>query len=242
MSAPPLVSIVVPALNEVGGIGAALVSVARQSRPYEILVAVGDSDDGTAEAAQRTMPEARVVCGDRGRARQMNDGAAPATGDLLLFLHADTRLPPGALDALRDAMADPAVSGGCFRTTFDLDPGRDGFSPFGRAFMRLWESRLWMQWHRFAFGDRALFVRRSVFEAMGGFPDQPIFEDLDAVRAMRQHGRFVFLDMEVTTSARRFREVGAVRQQLRNLALWTAWNVGVSPSRLKRFYSDHDRG
>ena len=69
-----------------------------------------------------------------------------------------------------------------------------------------------------------------------------IFEDLDAVRAMRQHGRFVFLDMEVTTSARRFREVGAVRQQLRNLALWTAWNVGVSPSRLKRFYSDHDRG
>ena len=224
------------------GIGATLASVARQSPPYEILVAVGDSDDGTGEAAQEVVPKARVVRGGRGRARQMNDGAALATGDLLLFLHADTRLPPGALDVLRDAMAPPTVAGGCFRTAFDLDPGRDGFSRLGRAFMQLWESRLWMQWHRFAFGDRALFVRRRVFEAMGGFPDQPIFEDLDAVRAMRQHGRFVFLDAEVITSARRFRDFGAVRQQLRNLALWTAWNVGVSPSRLKRYYSDRDRG
>lgn len=242
LSARPQVSVVVPALNEAAGIGATLASVARQSAPYEILVAVGDSDDGTAEAAQQAVPEAQIVHGNRGRACQMNDGATLATGDVLLFLHADTRLSPGALDALRDAMADPTVAGGCFRTAFDLDPGRDGFSPVGRTFMRLWESRLWMRWHRFAFGDRALFVRRSVFQSMGGFPEQPIFEDLDAVRALRRHGRFVFLDAEVTTSARRFRQVGAVRQQLRNLSLWTAWNVGVSPSRLKRFYSDRDRG
>ncbi len=182
-----------------------------------------------------------MVEGARGRARQMNDGAAAARGDVLLFLHADTALPAGALDAVRRAMADPGVVGGCFRTTFDLDPGRDAFGPVGRAFMRLWEARLWMGWHRFAFGDRAQFMRRDAFEAMGGFPDQPLFEDLDAARALRRQGRFVFLDAEVTTSARRFRRHGAVRQQLRNVGLWLGWNAGVDPARLKRFYSDADR-
>ncbi|WP_420453963.1 TIGR04283 family arsenosugar biosynthesis glycosyltransferase [Rubrivirga sp.] len=235
---PPSVSVVVPAWNEAPTIRTALASVAGQTEPWEVVVAVGDSDDGTAEAAGT----ATVVRGARGRARQMNDGAASATGDVLLFLHADTRLPAGALDAVRAALADPEVAGGCFRTAFNLDPGQDGFTALGRAFMRLWESRLWMRWHRFAFGDRALFVRRTAFEAVGGYPDQPVFEDLDLVRALRRRGRFVFLDAEVTTSARRFRRHGAVRQQLRNLALWTGWNVGLSPHRLKRFYSDGDRG
>ncbi len=232
------VSVVVPAWNEATTIGVALASLAGQARPWEVVVAVGDSDDGTDGAVSDALPEATTVRGARGRARQMNAGAASATGDVLLFLHADTRLPAGALDAVRAALSDPAVAGGCFRTAFDLDPGRDGFTPLGRAFMRLWESRLWMRWHRFAFGDRALFMRRTAFEAIGGYPDQPVFEDLDLVRSLRRRGRFVFLDAEVTTSARRFRRNGAVRQQLRNLALWAGWNAGVAPSRLKRFYPD----
>ena len=237
---PPLVSVVVPALDEADGIADALASVARQPGPFEVVVADGGSTDGTAAVVRRAMPAARVVAARRGRAVQMNAGAGAATGSVLLFLHADTRLPDGALAAVRAALAEPGVAGGCFRTTFDLD--RQPFGAAGRVAMRLWQARAWMRWHRFAFGDRALFARRDAFERAGRFPEQPIFEDLDAVRALRREGRFVFLDLGVTTSARRYRRHGAVRQQLRNLALWAGWNAGVSPDRLKRWYSDRDRG
>ena len=242
--APRTVSVVVPALDEAAGIGASLASVAGQAGPWEVVVADGGSADGTPEAVRAAMPEARLIAPGRGRARQMNAGAEAATGDVLLFLHADTRLPAGALDAVRRALADPAVAAGCFRTAFDLDGAAEAprFGPVGRAVMGLWEARLWMRWHRLAFGDRAIFARRTAFEAAGGFPDQPLLEDLDAVRALRRQGRFVFLDAAVTTSARRFRRHGAVRQQARNLAIWAGWTLGVAPARLKRFYSDRDRG
>lgn len=240
--APTCVSVVIPTLNEAEGIGATLASIRRQQGPWEVMVADGNSTDGTPGAVARVMPEATVIAAPLGRARQMNAGAADASGNVLLFLHADTHLPAGALDAVRQSLTDERIAGGCFRTAFDLDDGAAAFGPAGRAVMRLWEARLWMRWHRLAFGDRALFVRRAAFEAIGGFPDQPLFEDLDFVRAVRGHGRFAFLDTAVTTSARRFRRHGAVRQQLRNLGLWLGWNAGVSPARLKRFYSERDRG
>ena len=233
----------IPALNEADGIAACLASVAAQAvdGPWEVVVADGGSADGTPEVVRRAMPQARLVAPGRGRARQMNAGAAAASGGVLLFLHADTRLPEGALAAVLAALADGAVAG-CFRTRFARAAGPGGFGPVGRALMRLWEGRLWMRWHRFAFGDRALFARRAAFEAAGGFPDQSLFEDLDLVRALRPQGPFAFLDADVETSARRFARHGALRQQLRNLALWLGWNAGVSPARLKRFYSDRDRG
>ena len=235
------VSVIVPALDEAAGVAACLASVADQEPPWEVVVADGGSTDGTPDVVRRALPGARLVSPGRGRARQMNAGARAATGEILLFLHADTRLPAGALAAVRAALADGEAAGGCFRTRFaDAVPG--AFGPAGRALMRLWQGRLWMRWHRFAFGDRALFARRDAFEAAGGFPDQPIFEDLDLVRALRQRGRFVFLDADVETSPRRFVRHGALAQQLRNLALWLGWNAGVPPARLKRFYSDRDRG
>ena len=233
-----LVSVVIPALDEADRIAATLATVAAQPGPVEIVVVDGGSADGTVRAARRAAPAVSVLTSGRGRARQMNHGAAAATGDALVFLHADTRLPPGALDAVRDALRDPAVVGGCFRATFGLDAGPAAFGPLGRAAMRLWEARLWMRWHRLAFGDRALFVRPDAFRAVGGFPVQPLFEDLDLVRELRRRGPFVFLDRAVVTSARRFRRNGAVAQQLRNLALWTAWSLGVPPARLKRYYGD----
>ena len=229
------ISVVVPALNEAAGIGATLASVAAQPGPLEVIVVDGGSHDGTPGAARHALPEAVVVTSPRGRAAQMNAGAARATGDVLLFLHADTRLAPDALDAVRSALDDPEAVAGCFETAFAEDAA---FGPVGRRLMRLWQARLWMRWHRFAFGDRALFARRGAFDAVGGFPDQPIFEDLDFVRAVRRRGRFVFLSASVTTSARRFRQNGALGQQLRNLSLWAAWNAGVPPARLKRFYGD----
>lgn len=221
------VSIIIPALDEADEIEATLASALGQPGPVEVLVVDGGSADGTPEVAARC--GVRVLRAERGRARQMNAGAAVARGDVLLFLHADTRLPPGALDAVRAALAEPDVVAGCFRTAFDA-----AASPW----MRLWQARLWMRWHRLAFGDRAPFVRRAAFEALGGFPDQPIFEDLELVRWTRRHGRFAFLDAAVVTSARRFRANGALRQQLRNLALWAAWNLRLPPRWFKRFYPD----
>ena len=229
MSASPLVSVIIPALDEAEGIGATLASVARQPGPWEVIVADGGSEDGTPEIVARAMPQARVVAPGRGRARQMNAGAQAATGDILLFLHADTHLPEDGLAEVRQALADPGTIGGCFRTRF-MGEGAGG------AWMRLWEADLWMQWWRFAFGDRAPFVTREAFRAIGGFRAQPLFEDLDLVRDLRQNGRFVFLEAAVQTSARRFGQNGALGQQLRNLALWTGWNLGVSPERLARHY------
>ncbi len=221
------VSIIIPALDEAAELPATLASVRVQPGPKHIVVADGGSDDATREIAAQHGVD--VVMAPRGRARQMNAGAERATGDVLLFLHADTRLPDGALDRVRAALADPAVAAGCFRLRFD----RGGF------WLWLWTRPLWMHWHRWAFGDRALFVRRSAFDAVGGFPDQPIFEDLDMVQALRTQGRFVFLDAAVTTSARRFVRHASLRQQLRNWALWGAWLVGVSPRRVARFYPTH---
>jgi rSAM/selenodomain-associated transferase 2 len=218
------VSIIIPTLDEEAELPATLASVREQPGPFEVIVVDGGSTDATREIARR-LRDVTLVTSAPGRARQMNAGAARASGDVLLFLHADTRLPADALDRVRSAFADGAAAG-CFQLRFD----RAGF------WLWLWSRPLWMRWPRWAFGDRALFVRRSAFDAVGGFPDQPLFEDLDMVQALRALGRFVFLDAAVTTSARRFVRGGALRQQLRNGALWTAWLLGASPERVARFY------
>jgi len=223
------VSVIIPTLNEATHIAETLRSIEAPSGQLEVIVADGGSTDETQSEVQTALPSATIVEAPRGRARQMNAGAELATGSVLLFLHADTRLPNGALESIREGLSDAMVVGGCFRTTFDDTQS---------VWMRLWQARMWMRWHRFAFGDRGLFVRRSVFDAIGGFPDQPLFEDLDIVRVIRRHGRFQFLDVAVVTSARRYQRNGAFRQQLRNVSLWLGWTLGVSPARLKRFYSD----
>lgn len=235
------VTVVVPTLDEAATVGAALASVARQTPPWRVVVVDGGSTDGTPERVREAWPDVLVATSAPGRGRQLAAGAALTGGDAgdeaLLFLHADTRLPDGALDAVRAALARDGVAGGCFETAFDTSA--HGFGPLGRAAMRLWQARLWMRWHRLVFGDRAVFCTRSAYASAGGVPDQPLFEDLEFVRRLRRVGRFVFLPMAVETSARRFRRHGAVRQQARNLALWLAWTAGVAPARLARFYPPH---
>ncbi len=222
---PLTISVIIPTLNEADQIEATLASVLSQPGSVEIIVVDGGSQDDTVLRASR---HARVLEASKGRARQMNVGTQAASGDVLLFLHADTRLPKGGLEAAGRALQNASIMGGCFRTTFDE----------GGFWLRVWTARRWMRWHRLAFGDRAPFVRRSAFDAVGGFPEQPIFEDLELVRRIRREGRFVFLDEAVETSARRFRRHGAFRQQFYNTALWFGWIIGLPPNRLKRFYSD----
>ena len=216
-----LVSVIIPTLNEEHHVQATLRALAAQPGPMERIVVDGGSTDATVEQAA---PLATVVEGPKGRGPQMNRGAAAATGDALLFLHADTRLPPDGLRHIRTALSCDAVESGIFRLSFDRA------SPLLRLYS--WCTRL--PWIRIAFGDRGLFVQREAFHAVGGFPEWPLFEDLELAARLHQRGTFRFLPHAVTTSARRFETYGALQQQLRNL--WTHYLRGTDPHRLRDLY------
>ena len=216
-------SVVIPTLNEAEQIERTLASVEAQAYRCEIIVADGGSTDATRE---RAAGRARVVGAGAGRARQMNAGAAHATGDVLLFLHADTRLPPDAAHAIAAALADPAAEAGLFRLAFDQDSPLLRFYSFCTRFPS----------PRLGFGDRGLFVRRTTFEDLGGFPPIPIFEDLEMVWRLYRRGGLRFLSPCVVTSARRFARQGALRQQLLNLRLWLHYLAGTDPERVAHLY------
>lgn len=221
---PATVSIIIPTLNEADRIGE-LIGQTREVGECEIVVVDGGSDDGTPERAR-----AADVClaTDRGRAIQQNAGAAGSSGDVLLFLHADCRLPAAALEAVRAALSDPRVVAGCFRQRIDADGFRYRLMERGNA--------LRVKLLRWAYGDQGIFVRRDAFEAVGGFPDLKLMEDLFLMKRLKRRGRIVLLDAELQVSARRWQKQGLARQTLRNWALTLLAHCGVSPDRLARFY------
>ena len=218
-------SIVIPTLNEEAALGATLESGCRSAPGSEIVVADGGSRDATLDVA-RSFPGVRTVVAPRGRGPQMNAGAAAATGDVLLFLHADTHLPPDAGVLVASALEDPRVVGGSFFLGFDS----------AHPILRLSSiaSRLNVRWA--TYGDQAFFLRRSVFEQVGGFAPVPLFEDVELQGRIRRLGRCVKIQRPVTSSARRFLRVGVVRQQVRNALLLVAYHLGVSPIRLAGWY------
>ncbi|QXD14800.1 TIGR04283 family arsenosugar biosynthesis glycosyltransferase [Rhodocaloribacter litoris] len=218
------VSVVIPALNEAAYIGRTLEALAQETEPKEILVVDGGSTDATTARAERH--GARVLTGPRGRGRQMNAGAARASGEVLFFLHADTLPPPGALALIRQTLADPSAEAGAFRLAFDHPT----------PLLRFYGFCTRLPWPAICFGDRSLFVRRPVFEALGGFSEAPLFEDLDLVRRLHRRGGFRFRPEHVVTAARRFEAHGALRQQLRNLRLWLHFLRGTDPHRLAHLY------
>ena len=206
-------SIVIPALNEAEALPGTLQSLAQQddAPPFEVILADGGSRDGTAAlflniirgwpARQRM---ARLVaCPRPGRGEQMNAGAGVATGEALIFLHADTHLPPGATQAVVRALRDPAVIGGGFRHAFS----EAGFLLRVISLYATARSML----RGIHFGDQAIFVRRADFEAMGGFTTEPLFEDLLLSQRLRRRGRVVTIPLAVATSARRLRQGGVAR-------------------------------
>lgn len=217
------ISVIVPALNEAARIEATLRSVARQPEPWEVIVADGGSDDGTQMLAASW---ASVIETPRGRARQMNAGAQQASGDVLLFLHADTLLPEDGLTPIRQVLHDPTVEAGIFRLAFDA---RTPLLRFYSFCTRLPHPAI-------CFGDRGLFVRRAVFAEIGGFADIPMFEDLDLAKRLHRRGGFRFLPQSVTTAARRFEARGMLRQQLLNTYLWTRYHLGTPPEALVDLY------
>lgn len=223
---PTSVSAIVPTLDEEGVIRPLLERLLNEPG-VEVVVADGDSADATRDIAMSQ--GVRVVTGARGRARQMNLGAASSTGDALIFVHADTLLQPGWSREVLSILADPKVAVGAFRFTTDI-PGRA---------MRVVERVVAVRSGplRTPYGDQALFVRRTLFEALGGFPKQPLAEDYEFVRRARRRGTVRISHMRAVTSGRMWRRLGIARMTWRNLAVLVAYHLRVDLQRLAEWRS-----
>jgi rSAM/selenodomain-associated transferase 2 len=221
------ISIIIPVLHEEQTIAPTLETLSRLT-PDEIIVVDGGSTDRTREIVQRTL--AKCIVAPRGRARQMNAGAHAAMGDVLLFLHADTRLPPSALTDVRTALGDLRFVGGRFDVKLDREEWM--FRLIG-TLMNV-RSRL----TKIATGDQAIFVRRGVFDEIGGFPDLPLMEDVAFSRLLKKRGRIACLRRKVVTSARRWEKAGVWQTIFKMWTLRFLYFTGVSPLHFKRFYDD----
>lgn len=221
----PRLSVVIPTLNEAEALPRTL-ERALHGEDIEIIVADGGSHDGTRERAAEAGAVVLEVGG--GRAAQLNAGAERATGRHLLFLHADTLLPDGYADTVRQTLKNPAVVAGAFRFRTD----GEGLG------IRLveWGTNLRSAAGRRPYGDQALFLEKRVFEELNGFPELPIMEDFEFVRCLRRRGRIVTVADAVITSARRWRCLGPLRTTLRNQLMVLGYRAGVSPERLTRWY------
>jgi rSAM/selenodomain-associated transferase 2 len=220
-------SVVIPVLDEEQHLEAVLPDLKTTCPGTEVVVVDGGSEDGTRDVVAR-FPGITLVSSARGRARQMNAGAAAAGGAVLLFLHADTRLPPGAAAAVLAALDDPATVGGRFDVAFD-NP-----HPAFRMIAALMNVRSRLS--RICTGDQAIFVRRRTFEALGGYRDIPLMEDVDFTRRLKRAGRLACLRQRVTTSARKWEREGIIRTIVLMWTLRGLWFCGVAPERLHRWY------
>lgn len=216
----------IPVVDEAEEIGGAVRSATAPG--VEVVVVDGGSRDGTLERAEAA--GARVVSAERGRARQLARGVEETTGDVVVFLHADTRLPFGFAPAIGEAMDDPAVVGGAFRFEFRQSGSRS------RALGVVeWGTRLRVKWFGLPYGDQALFARRDVLERIGGVPDVELMEDVDLVTALKRAGRLVPIDLPATTSPRRYLEGGVARTVASHFAALVAWRLGVDRRRIAGF-------
>jgi rSAM/selenodomain-associated transferase 2/rSAM/selenodomain-associated transferase 1 len=223
------ISVVTPTLNEdAGQLGEALRSAGRGHDVETIVV-----DAHRRESTQRVAEAcgARALSAPRGRARQMNAGAAAATGQILLFLHADTRLPEEFDRHVRQTLSQPGVAAGAFRLVIE------GASGSLRWIARM--ANLRARFLQMPYGDQAVFLRADTFHRLGGFADVPILEDVDLIRRLRRTGRVAITPAEVVTSARRWHNLGTWRTTWINQQIIVGHCLGVSHERLARWY--HDR-
>ncbi|MER5216867.1 TIGR04283 family arsenosugar biosynthesis glycosyltransferase [Streptomyces sp. NPDC002838] len=220
------VSVIVPVLNEEATVQAALSRLCRDFPDCELIVVDGGSTDATVELAT---PHATVVHSGRGRARQMNEGARHAGGEVLWFVHADTTIDPAALGQIRACLADPDVVGGGLTIRFDRrTPGLNYLARTSNARAR----RL-----HHIFGDQAMFIRRTVFDDLGGFPDLAIMEDLEMSRRLHRRGRLCLLPATSTASSRRFTAHGTWRMIAFMQYLKLLYFAGVDPELIRARYA-----
>jgi len=224
------ISVIVPVLDEEARLGRRLAELAATPGLGEVLVVDGGSADSTVAIAH-TFSGVRLLSAARGRARQMNAGAAAAVGDVFLFLHADVSLPRDAAAWIVRTLADPRVVAGAFRTWTVPDGAPSRLGPL----LRLADIRSRVA--RFPYGDQAIFVRRDAFARVGGFPDQPLMEDLELSRRLRRLGRIATVPAVVRVSGRRF-VARPIRFTLIARTFPTLYRLGVPPRLLARFWGD----
>lgn len=221
------VSLIIPTLNEATNIATA-VERAWQAGADEVIVVDGDSADGTLDIAQGL--NCVTLHAPRGRAGQMNRGAKHACHDVVLFLHADTHLARDAVEQIRKALRNPRLVAGAFRQIIDAQGAKFRLLERGNAF----RARCGRP-----YGDQGIFVRREVFQAIGGFPKVRLLEDVLLMRKLRAIGRTVLLPGPLHVSARRWLENGVIRQTLRNWRILAAERLGADPDRLAKDYPPH---
>ena len=232
---PGSVSVIIPTFNEAENL-AKLLPRLHASRPLEILVADGGSSDDSQSIAEchgaRIIPDPSFIIHHSSfilssqRARQMNTAARAATGDFLLFLHADTTPPENFPQIIRDTMAKTEVIAGAFR--FALSG-----SLLAKGVIEKLVALRCVLWHS-PYGDQGLFLRRSVFEAQGGFPEWPILEDVHFVRQLKRLGRIAITSQAALTSARRWQQHGVLRTFLQHQMILGAYQLGVPPEQLAK--------
>lgn len=238
MADRPTVSVIIPALSEENILPGTIRS-ARAAGADEVIVVDGGSADGTLEVA-RTLAD-MALSESPGRAAQMNAGARAASAEILLFLHADTRLPDGSIEAVREAVRHGGCLGGAFPVRLEISPGA---SSYRNAMLRLtgrminFRSRIFRAYT----GDQGIFARREVFDAIGGFPGIPLMEDVAFSRSLSRRGKTLLLPIRITTSGRRWESFGPLRTILLMWGLRAAWRLGMSPDRCADIYACSRRG
>jgi rSAM/selenodomain-associated transferase 2 len=226
------ISVIIPTFNEETTLARTLAQTS--ALPVdEVIVVDGGSTDRTvpmARAFLTRVPRLRLVTSLQGRARQMNEGVKASRGEILLFLHADTQLPSNAREVMERALSGMKAIGGRFNVQFESE---SLWAPIISTLMN-WRSR----WSGIATGDQAIFIRRDIFDRLGGFADLPLMEDIDFTRRMKQAGRTAALHETVTTSFRRWERQGPLRTIVSMWTLRCLYWLGVGPHRLHRWYRD----
>ena len=219
------ISIIIPILNEAKILDQTLSQLQPELRHHELIIVDGGSTDGSIRIAEKY---GKLLTSARGRARQLNTGAAAATGDILLFLHADTWLEPGALRAVEAALSSGYIGGG-FRQKID------GKSILYRMIETAGDIR--GKYLKIFYGDSGIFLARADFEKIGGFPDVPILEEMQFSKRLGQLGKTTLVTPYIHISARRWETSGIVRTTLNNWLITLLYFFGVSPEKLARLYS-----
>jgi len=218
------VSVVVPVLNEEGALPG-LIAMLGTLEAQEIILVDGGSHDRTVEIARAH--HITIFPSVPGRGIQLNAGAAKATGELLLFLHADAQLQPGALCVMRAALEDSRMVGGVFDVRFE------GGDWVAACFDKIYH---WRRYLGIFYGDSGIFVRREIFSELGGFPPYPIMEDYEFGRRLFRRGKLAFLNEPIVLSDRRWRKDGLLKTLMIWVILQTAFSLGFSAERLGRIY------
>ena len=223
----PLVSVIVPVLDESRSLPDLLDHLAGLNGRFEVLVVDGGSSDQTVAIARAHPLVHRVLERPPGRAGQLNAGAAEARGEVLLFVHADSRLPTDAYGSLRAACSDPSIIGGNFELRFEGDDW------FAWALAAVYRS---MRRLGYYYGDSSIFVRTAIYEELRGFRALPIMDDYDLARRLERRGQTACLPGPALTSARRWRRYGIPRTVASWLVIWALYEAGVPPVRLAGLY------